>query len=348
MIAQGFTSANHIAATPRGVFAKKIGPLLGENGTDAARRIHDRSAVVRGKTLHLAASLHASGRSRHFRALRANPLPAALFDSFADLPSYEEMFHTRDFCRCDECLSICGPAAYLTDLLRIVAERVTGANHIAAGRSFVERRPDIPQIALTCENTDGVTPYLSLVNDILKAHVGPDAFQTAATSFFPYNLPFTQPLAWLRQLLALRSMDLPALRRTFSKDRAPAAPNEVLNLSVIEQTNLMRVADADLPKRLSANFGVAVTAASLAGLNETPTFQKQTGITPEALAAILAQGLGAQELMNLDGLSWDLGAEGALTLAQDGAEVTGAFGPKPPNGTLRGALVGNVWPGPAA
>src|SRR5262249_3944885 len=149
LLAHGFDSANGIAATPRGVFARQIGPTLGDDGHRAALAIHDRAAVVRSKTEHLAASIHASGRSAHFRTLRANPIPAVVFKNFEDWPSYEEMFQTRDFCRCDECLSIWAPAAYLTDLLRIIAERVTAANTTPTGLSFAERRPDIPQIALT-------------------------------------------------------------------------------------------------------------------------------------------------------------------------------------------------------
>ena len=346
LIAHGYDSANRIAAMPRGVFARQIGPALGDDGHRAAQAVHDRAAVIRAKTLHLTASIHASGRSGHFRALRANPIPAAVFKTFEDLPSYEEMFRTRDFCRCDECLSIWGPAAYLTDLLRIIAERVTAANTIPAGLSFTERRPDIPQIALTCENTDGVTPYLTLTNIILSAHAGPDPLRTAATSFFPYNLPFNQPLAWLRRLLGLRSLDLAGLRRTFSPDGASAAlAGEILNLSVSEQTNLAPAKDADLPQRLADNFGVGVTASSLAGLDEVPTFQRQTGIAPETLAAILNQGLAAQEVMNLDGLAWNLGDDGTLKLAQDGAGVTGTFGPQQPNGTLAGSLLGNVLAG---
>jgi len=45
---------------------------------------------------------------------------------------------------------------------------------------FVERRPDIPHLPLTCENTNVVMPYIDIVNEILEYFVAHDALAAAA------------------------------------------------------------------------------------------------------------------------------------------------------------------------
>ena len=36
---------------------------------------------------------------------------------------------------------------------------------------LIERRPDLPHIALTCENTHTALPYIDIVNEILEYYV---------------------------------------------------------------------------------------------------------------------------------------------------------------------------------
>src|SRR5258708_5475405 len=40
---------------------------------------------------------------------------------------------------------------------------------------FVERRPDVPNLPLTCENTNMAMPYIDIVNEILEYFVAHDA-----------------------------------------------------------------------------------------------------------------------------------------------------------------------------
>jgi hypothetical protein len=40
---------------------------------------------------------------------------------------------------------------------------------------FIERRPDIPHLPLTCENTNVVLPYIDIVNEVLEYYVAHDA-----------------------------------------------------------------------------------------------------------------------------------------------------------------------------
>jgi hypothetical protein len=87
---------------------------------------------------------------------------------------------------------VLSPAAYLVDLLQFVdAEPQLWDNFLADwenkhnGQDYtvkykkpydalIERRPDIPHIPLTCENTNTVLPYIDVVNEILEYYVAND------------------------------------------------------------------------------------------------------------------------------------------------------------------------------
>jgi len=45
---------------------------------------------------------------------------------------------------------------------------------------FIERRPDIPHLPLTCDNTNTAMPYIDIVNEILEYFVAHDALHTGA------------------------------------------------------------------------------------------------------------------------------------------------------------------------
>lgn len=109
-------------------------------------------------------------------------------------PTMESLFGSMDFCECEHCRSVLSPAAYLVDLLQFVdAEPGVWGNFLAQWKAIhgnqdyphkdkngtpmkpydvlKERRPDLPHIALTCENTHTALPYIDIVNEILEYYV---------------------------------------------------------------------------------------------------------------------------------------------------------------------------------
>ncbi|MFD2404794.1 hypothetical protein ACFSVK_01825 [Azorhizophilus paspali] len=113
-------------------------------------------------------------------------------------PTMESLFGSMDFCECEHCRSVLSPAAYLVDLLQFVdAEPEVWGNFLARWKdnhggqdytakykkpydALVERRPDLPYIPLTCENTNTALPYIDLVNEILEYYVAHDKLEAAA------------------------------------------------------------------------------------------------------------------------------------------------------------------------
>ncbi len=80
-------------------------------------------------------------------------------------PTLESLFGSMDFCECEHCRSVLSPAAYLVDLLQFIDDEKKPYDVL------IERRPDIPHIPLTCENTNIALPYIDVVNEILEYYV---------------------------------------------------------------------------------------------------------------------------------------------------------------------------------
>ncbi len=93
------------------------------------------------------------------------------------ISNLQTLFGTMDYCECTECRAIDSPAAYFVDVLRFLGERRTQGTTINAGKSvrdvLLERRPDLGEIELSCENTNTAIPYIDLVNEILEDVVAP-------------------------------------------------------------------------------------------------------------------------------------------------------------------------------
>ncbi|MGW0231443.1 Tc toxin subunit A-related protein [Actinopolymorpha singaporensis] len=95
------------------------------------------------------------------------------------LPSLRTLFGTLDYCECADCRSVYSPAAYFVDAMRFLGARGTQGTGIHAGKTIqdvlLERRPDLGEIELSCENTTTPLPYIDLVNEVLEDAIAPPA-----------------------------------------------------------------------------------------------------------------------------------------------------------------------------
>jgi hypothetical protein len=127
-----------------------------------------------------------------------------------EIPGFAEFFGNQDFCNCEHCQSILGPAAYFIDLMSFVDERIT--QRYFAGKpnhrlNLKTRRPDLWDLDCTCENTTTSIPYLVIINEILENVIARDVGfagkysdrVAVGTEVYKDTLPgqvdsFTQPL----------------------------------------------------------------------------------------------------------------------------------------------------------
>ncbi|HKR06013.1 MAG TPA: neuraminidase-like domain-containing protein, partial [Bacteroidia bacterium] len=105
---------------------------------------------------------------------------AEIQDALGAIPDLATLFGSGDYCNCEHCKSMYSPAAYVADLLRFLGEHNSLINNSLGGKKSVreilfERRPDLGNIKLNCENTDVILPYIDLVCEILENAVSPDS-----------------------------------------------------------------------------------------------------------------------------------------------------------------------------
>lgn len=182
LIGAGLDSAHLIAAMPAHRFAREHAGLFGGDEF-AARQAHERAQAVTAAVSHLYANLHGVLGSPHFAALHGNHADDSLAKYFSDIPSYQDLFGRLDSCSCQHCGSIFGPAAYFTDLMRIIDDYITDVNTgIPAGYRLAERRPDLFELPLTCANTNDLVPMLQIVNTILARRIAAAGQATSGTA----------------------------------------------------------------------------------------------------------------------------------------------------------------------
>ncbi|RYZ27066.1 MAG: hypothetical protein EOO10_13805, partial [Chitinophagaceae bacterium] len=89
-------------------------------------------------------------------------------NALGDIPDLETLFGSLDYCECDHCKSLYGPAAYLTDMLRFLKTHLSTDPARTVKDILFYRRPDIGNIKLNCVNTNSSLPYIDLVCEILE------------------------------------------------------------------------------------------------------------------------------------------------------------------------------------
>jgi len=110
-------------------------------------------------------------------AVPSTVLSAETQAKIATLPNLQTLFGSLDYCECTHCRSVYSPAAYFVDIMRYLGERGTQGTGMHAGKNvsqvILQRRPDLGEIELSCENTNTPLPYIDLVNEILEDSVAP-------------------------------------------------------------------------------------------------------------------------------------------------------------------------------
>ncbi|MWC30646.1 neuraminidase-like domain-containing protein [Paenibacillus sp. MMS18-CY102] len=289
-------SALQIAALNQDHFVTTYSPLLGDKGDEQAAAIHAQAKHIEAQTMHQWASVSQLS-APHTRAYAANPVSESIVQHYEALPNYQDIFGTLNYCECDECKSIFGPAAYLVDLMRIVNQYITVPNQasIPANMALATRRPDLANIELTCENTNTTMPYLQIVNERLEEtvrsalNIQGDLYQALAAQVYPFNLPFQYPLEQMRIYLNRMNVKLQDLYGALGSPTASVTA-ETLGLSQ-EEYLLLSTSTTD-ETQLQAFYGVT----DLKTLSDVDTFCQQTGLTLVQLQSLFNQDLSPAEI----------------------------------------------------
>ena len=153
-------SAQRITRIPKEAFKERYAPDLG--GVETAETVWENARYMNGMLLTLVGEF-----SSHFNALTPKAIPSQSVDELEGKPDWRELFGSLDFCQCEHCKSVYGPAAYFVDLLNFLKNAGVKSKKNAL-EILLSRRPDLTEIELSCENTNTLMPYIDLVNEVLE------------------------------------------------------------------------------------------------------------------------------------------------------------------------------------
>jgi hypothetical protein len=147
-----------------------------------AKEVYQKAADIHTATMFLATEIKTQMQAMEVRALAAPGAAANLEAITKEFPNFKSLFQLTDLCECEHCRSVYSPAAYLADVLQFLKNRLVKDTSIAGSVSvkkakdvLFERRPDIGDIDLSCENTNTPLPYIDVVCELLEEAIAPDA-----------------------------------------------------------------------------------------------------------------------------------------------------------------------------
>jgi hypothetical protein len=268
LLKNGINAAADVVRFERGTFIQKFGEQMG--GAAIAAQTYDKSVQIHNAVLNVVVgyltarngisigSQPLAARNGDGNGMVLEPAPDGPASDVIAYPTLESLFGEMDFCACDHCHSILSPAAYLVDLLEFLDQAPTEAGKDNPLAVLRERRPDIENLPLTCENTNTALPYIDVVNEILeyfianavqpltlRDYLGHDtgtassadllaspqfvmdaAYTTLRNESFPALLPFHQPLENLRRYFDKFEVRLPlAMERLRVNDQLERGAN---------------------------------------------------------------------------------------------------------------------------
>lgn len=180
LLNENIHSAQGIVAAGRTRFVKEIAPKVGLEEKEA-EEIFKRAERVNTGAMLIVGELQDTIRGMDIASLETSDLALKVEAVSKDFPNLKTLFKLTDICACEHCRSVYSPAAYLVEILQFLEKRsVTDltvtppvTSNLAKDVLF-ERRPDLGDIDLGCENANTPVKYIDLVCEVLEEAVAPD------------------------------------------------------------------------------------------------------------------------------------------------------------------------------
>ncbi|MGK7396939.1 MAG: neuraminidase-like domain-containing protein [Candidatus Cyclobacteriaceae bacterium M3_2C_046] len=195
---EGLDSSLKVKFYGQKAFINQFGQKLGSR--TLASQVFQKASQINATTMNLALQYNDLKSEVMPYVLRSNR-SATMKSANQELPDLETLFGGQHFCSCKHCGSVYGAAAYFVDLLSYLSQHYvidttasTDQNTVYLEKApnvyqngldlLFERRSDLGHIALNCENTNTVLPYLDIVNEILENAIinTTAAYQTTGTT----------------------------------------------------------------------------------------------------------------------------------------------------------------------
>jgi hypothetical protein len=211
LLREGVHSAQGIYALGETQFVRRFGANPTFTRAEA-RDVYRRAADTHIATVLMAGEMRAHAGASRLPAL-SDPLPAEELETMArDYPNLKSLFQLTDLCECAHCRSVYSPAAYMVDVLQFLKHRTvkdtttSPPGLVSAQEVLFEKRPDVGDLDLSCENTDTPLPHIDVVCELLEEAVAPEAG-------IPYHGAITEGLVPSTLLVLLQAHELPVTER---------------------------------------------------------------------------------------------------------------------------------------
>lgn len=166
--ASGKHSSFSVAQMPQAVFLNQFSVSLG--GRSTAQQIYTKAINIYAQTSALTMRIKEdiNGLTPAILGDIHTPLKQVLTNQ---VPNWSTLFGNPGTCKCSECRSVYGAAAYFVDLMQFLKNSGTASNSTTPLDVLQTRRPDLWYLKLNCENTNTELPFVDLVNEILETYI---------------------------------------------------------------------------------------------------------------------------------------------------------------------------------
>ena len=250
MMSQQIESAHDIVRMGKDAFVEQFGAVRDQS---RGAQLYERSAHICDTALALFGK-YAETMNGINLPFAPGPVPDKLK---GQIPDWANLFGAVDLCECEHCRSVYSPAAYLVDLLAFLDTVITkgkkSTRFLFADPNGKNRRGDIGEIQLTCQNTNTPLPYIDLVNEVLEYAVAGNAvpkLQTTRTAeelsvspehvlaaayddqlakaVYPWDLPFNLAIEEARAFLEYLGVHRYDLMATCQRQVGIIFPSEIM------------------------------------------------------------------------------------------------------------------------
>lgn len=185
LLGDNVDSAHKVYRMGQNNFVARYGPKI---GNDEAVRTYQKATQAHALALAMVGNLKSMSDASHLNVFPdyTTTITNAMTK---EVPDLDTLFGHADYCECDECNSVYGAAAYLTDILHYLQDRVTSipcapGQNASVAEALLRRRPDLADIDLDCDNTNTAFPYIDIANEIMEDFIVPPTV-TVNVSFRP-------------------------------------------------------------------------------------------------------------------------------------------------------------------
>lgn len=181
LLQQKIHSAQGIAALGETRFVNEIAPKAGIAPVEA-KAIFSRAARTNTAAMLVVGELQDTMRAMSLAAINTTTVAQKIEAVSKDFPNLKTLFTSGDVCACEHCRSVFSPAAYLVEVLQFLSHRgvvdlstpTPRVTQRIAKDVLFERRPDLGEIDLSCDNANVPVPYIDLVCELLEEAVAMD------------------------------------------------------------------------------------------------------------------------------------------------------------------------------